>query len=56
MCILSRFDKKPKKKATNLINKKDDKCFQYVIKVVLNHEEIGKHLERITQMKPFTNK
>ena len=24
--------------------------------VALNHEEIGKHAERITKVKPFTNK
>ena len=32
----------------NPINKKDNKCFQYVATAVLNYEEIGKHAERIT--------
>ena len=31
------------KKATiNPINKKDNKCFQYAVKVALNHEKIKK--------------
>ena len=38
------------------MNKKDNKCFQYAITVVLNNEEIGKHAERITQIKRFINK
>ena len=32
-----------KKGAINPINKKDDKCFQHAVRVVLNHEKIGKH-------------
>ena len=45
------------KKATiNPINKKDNKCFQYDVTVVLNHEEIGKHSERIIKIKSFINK
>ena len=36
-------------------NKKDKKCFQYTITVALNYEEIGKHAERITKIKPFIN-
>ena len=32
---------KNKKSTINLINKKN-KCFQYAVTVVLNHEEIGK--------------
>ena len=31
---------KNKKATINLINKKDNKCFQYAITVALNHEEI----------------
>ena len=31
-----------KKAAMNLINKKDNKCFQYAVTVALNHEEIKK--------------
>ena len=46
-----------KKKATiNPINKKDNKSFQYAVTVALNHEEIRKHSERITKIKPFVNK
>ena len=33
---------KSKKTAINPIIKKDDKCFEYAVKVVLNHEEIKK--------------
>ena len=33
---------KNKKAAINLINKKDNKCFQYVVAITLNHEEIKK--------------
>ena len=40
----------------NPINKKDSKCFQYAVTVELNHEEIGKHAERVTKIKPFINK
>ena len=40
------------KKATiNAINKKDNKWFQYAVSVVLNHEEIGKHVERMKALK-----
>ena len=34
----------------------DDKCFQYAATVALNHEEIGRKLQRISKMKPFINK
>ena len=45
------------KKATiNFINKKGSKCFQYAIKVALNHEETGKNPERITKIKPYIDK
>ena len=54
-CIYSSDLIKNKKSTVNLINKKD-KCFQYVIKVVLNNEEIGKHPKRITKIMPFRNK
>ena len=33
-----------------------DKFFQYAVTVVLNHEEIEKHPQRITKMKTFMNK
>ena len=37
-------------------HQKDSKCFQYAITVALNHEDIGKHSERITKIKLFINK
>ena len=37
---------------TNSINKKDSEYFHYANKVTLNHEEIGKHSQRITKIKP----
>ena len=43
-----------KKTKTNSISNKD-KCFQYTVTVMLNHEEILKDLQRITT-KPFINK
>ena len=30
--------------------KKDKKCFQYAVTFALNHEERGKHSERITKI------
>ena len=42
-----------KQAARNPINKKDNKC---VARAVLNHEQIGKHLGRITKIKTFVNK
>ena len=47
---------KNKKATINPINKKHKKCFQYDAKFVLHYEEIGKHAERITKIKPFINK
>ena len=44
---------KNKKATVNHINKRYNKCFQFVLIVALNHEEIGKHAERITKIKPF---
>ena len=45
------------KKATIIpINKKYNKCFQYSITVLLDHEEIGKNSERITKIKIFIYK
>ena len=34
----------------------DDKSFQYVATVAFNHEEVGKHLQRISKFKPFVSK
>ena len=47
---------KNKKATINLINKKDNKYFQYTVKVALNHEEIRKNPERITKIKTSINK
>ena len=33
----------------------DNLCFKYAATVALNHENIGKHLERITRITPFIN-
>ena len=45
------------KKATiNPIIKKYNKCFQHAVTLTLNHEEIGKHSERIPKIKTFKNK
>ena len=38
---------KNKKATINLINNKDNKCFQYAATFALNYEKIGKSLERI---------
>ena len=47
---------KNKKPAINLINKKDNKYFQYAVTVVLNHKEIKKDPQRILKIKQFLNK
>ena len=47
---------KNKKTAINLINLKDYKCFQYAMKVTLNHKEIKKDPQKITKIKLFINK
>ena len=47
---------KIKKATINRINKRDNKCFQYAVTVVLNHEEIKKDPQRIRTLKPFINK
>ena len=47
---------KNKKATINPINTRDNKCFHYPITVALNYEEIGKHAERLTKIKPFVNK
>ena len=50
------MDKKNRQTTINLLNKKDNKCFRYVVTVALDHEEIGKHPERIAKIKLFLNK
>ena len=47
---------KNKKATINLINKKDNKCFQYDVTVVLIYEERKKDPQRITKIKLFINK
>ena len=47
---------KNKKATINLINEKDNKCFQYALTVALNHEEVEKDPQIITKIKPFINK
>ena len=47
---------KNKKAKRNLINEKDNKCFQYAIIIALNHIEIGKNSERTTKVKLSINK
>ena len=42
--------------AINLINKNDNKCFQYAATRTLNHEEIWKNSERIAKIKPLIDK
>ena len=42
---------KNKNATINSINKKDNKCFQYAVTVVLNHEQIKKNLQRMTKIK-----
>ena len=43
----------PKRATINPQNKKDDRCFQYAVTIVLNHEQIKAHPERISKIKPF---
>ena len=45
-----------KKKTTINTKNKDDKFFQYAIIVALNYEEIESHIERVSNIKLFTNK
>ena len=43
---------KNKKATINLINKKDNKCFQYALTAALNHEKIKKDPQRIVKINP----
>ena len=53
---INSLDRIKNKKATiNLIND-DNKDFLYTATVALNHEEIGKNLQRISNIKDFVNK
>ena len=44
---------KNKKATINPQNKKDDRCFQYAVTVVLNHEQIKNNPEIISKIKTF---
>ena len=44
------------KKATINPKNKDNKYLQYAITAALNHQKIGKHPERISNIKPFIDK
>ena len=44
---------KNKKATINPQNKKDDKCFQYVLTVTLNYQNIKNNPERVSKIKPF---
>ena len=46
---------KSTKATINPQNKNDNKYFQYAITVALNHQNIGKYLERISNIKHFIN-
>ena len=45
---------KDKKSRINPKNN-DYKCFQYAVTVALNRDEINKHLQRVSKIKPFNN-
>ena len=47
---------KNKNGTINPINNKDNRCFQYAVTVLLNHEEIKKDLQSKTRMKLFIDK
>ena len=47
---------KTKKTAINPIIKKDSKCFQYAVTVVLNYEEIKEDPQRIVNIESFIEK
>ena len=44
-----------KKKATIIPKNDDDRCFQYVATITLNHEKIESHSEGVSNIKPFIN-
>ena len=41
------------KKITINPKNNDDKCFEYAVTVALNHEQIKRHTERISNIKPL---
>ena len=44
------------KKASINSKIEDDKCFQYISIVALNHEKIKKDPQKVPKVKPFINK
>ena len=54
--LKNRYQNKNKNATINPINKKDNNCFQYTVKVALNQEEIKKDSQKITKIKSFINK
>ena len=44
---------KNKRATINPKNKKDDNSFQYALTVALNHQNIERDYQRISQIKPF---
>ena len=50
-CIDSLDWIKNEKATINPVNEKDNKCFQYAVKVMLNHEEIQRDSREITKNK-----
>ena len=44
-----------KKKATIIPKNDDDRCFQYVATITLNHEKIESHSEWVSNIKPLIN-
>ena len=54
--LKNRYQNKNKNATINPINKKDNNCFQYIVTVALNQEEIKKNSQKITKNKPFINK
>ena len=50
------FPDQIKQKKANKSEKKDDKCFQYVVTVALNYEEIKWNTGRVSNIEPFINK
>ena len=55
--IISRFSwiDKIHERTINLKNK-DDKCFQYAATVALNHRQIKRNPDRVSNIEPFINK
>ena len=47
---------KNRKATINLVNKKENKCFQYAATVALNYKKIKRDPQRITKIKAFINK